>query len=182
MSVTAFPVLARILADLRLLQTRVGSIALACAAVDDVTAWCILASVVVFVRTGTVNGSFWTTLLGSAAYVLLMVSLVRMTLRKIEIVWLNQGELSSNLLAFVVLLAVASGCVTEFLGIHALFGAFLMGAIMPRSPQFVAAIRNKLEGITVALFLPLFFSVTGLRTNINMVAGGRICCFSAQSS
>jgi len=174
MSVTAFPVLARILADLKFLQTRVGSVAIACAAVDDVTAWCILAGIVVFVRTGTVTASFWTTLLGTAAYVVLMISLVRRAVRKIELAWLIQGKLSSNLLAPIVLLVVASGCITETLGIHALFGGFLMGAIMPRNPQFVRAISDKLEGITVALFLPLFFALIGLRSSITLVAGGKM--------
>jgi len=174
MSVTAFPVLARILADLKSLQTRIGSVAIACAAVDDVTAWCILAGVVVFVRTGMVTSSFWITLLGTAVYVVLMISVVRLAVRKIELAWFIQGKISSNLLALVVLLAIASGCITETLGIHALFGGFLMGAILPRNPQFVRAIRNKLEGITVALFLPLFFALTGLRTSVNMLAGSRM--------
>ncbi len=148
MSITAFPVLARILEERDLMKTKMGSTAIACAAVDDVTAWCILAFVVMLARAGEPR-QFVLQLIGVAVYVALMLIVARPRLKKPTL--------------FVALLLVfVSAWATELLGIHALFGAFLAGAIMPRKTDFSEQIR----GLTTVVFLPLFFAVTGLRTNI----------------
>jgi Kef-type K+ transport system membrane component KefB len=171
MSVTAFPVLARILTDLKLLQTPVGTVTMACAAVDDVTAWCILASIVLQVRTMTATTPFWIMPLGVVLYTLTMLVGVRRALGKLDLIAVIEGGLSQNMLALFMILVIASASMTELLGIHALFGAFLMGVITPKDREFVRLLSEKLEGMTVVLLLPLFFAFTGLRTSIGLVSG-----------
>ena len=179
MSVTAFPVLARILSERGLTKTRVGAVAIACAAVDDVTAWCILAGVVAVVRSGTGAHSLWITLAGSAAFVLVMLGLVRPVLARLEGAFHRRGTLTQDLLGGVLLLGLASAWVTEYLGIHALFGAFLAGAVMPKGERFVHALTEKLEDVTVVLLLPLFFAFTGLRTAFGLLEGAEMWGYAA---
>ncbi len=179
MSVTAFPVLARILTERGLTKTRVGAVAIACAAVDDVTAWCILAGVVAVVRSGTGAHSLWITLAGSAAFVLVMLGLVRPVLARLEGAFHRHGKLTQDLLGVVLLLGLASAWITEYLGIHALFGAFLAGAVMPKGERFVHALTGKLEDVTVVLLLPLFFAFTGLRTAFGLLEGAEMWGYAA---
>jgi len=166
------PVLARILTERDLLRTHVGAVTITCAAVDDVTAWCILAGVVLLVRAGAVALPFWATLLGLAVYLTVMLFGVRPVLRKLEGRFQGRNVITQDGLALILLLALASAWVTERLGLHAFFGAFLMGAIMPKDQGFVQAISEKLEYVTVILLLPLFFAFTGLRTSIGLLSGG----------
>jgi Kef-type K+ transport system membrane component KefB len=166
MSITAFPVLARILTEYKMLGTPVGALAIACAAVDDVTAWCILAGVVLIIRAATATAHFGATLLGTAAFVCAMILGARPWLRKLSTIYHRGGKVTQDLLGGILLLALASALITEWLGIHALFGAFLLGAVMPKEKAFVEALNGKLEHLTVVLLLPLFFAFTGLRTNI----------------
>ena len=166
MSITAFPVLARILTEHRMLGTPVGALTIACAAVDDVTAWCILAGVVLIIRGAASTMPFWAMLLGTAAYACAMIFGARLWLRKLSTIYHRRGEVTQDLLGGILLLALASALITERLGIHALFGAFLLGAVMPKEKAFVEALKGKLEHLTVVLLLPLFFAFTGLRTNI----------------
>lgn len=174
MSITAFPVLARILAERKLLHTPMGAAALACAAVDDVSAWCILAGVVLLVRATGAATPFWLTLLGSAAYVAVMLMVGRRLLRHLERAYRERGLITQDALAFILLLVLGSAWITERLGIHALFGAFLMGAIMPKDQRFVRALSEKLWDLTVILFLPLFFAFTGLRTRVGLLSGAEM--------
>ncbi|HEX8241956.1 MAG TPA: cation:proton antiporter [Longimicrobium sp.] len=171
MSVTAFPVLARILTERDLLRTRVGAVALACAAVGDVTAWCILAGVVALVRAHDAALPWWATVLGSAAFVAAMIFLVRPLLVRLERRHQRDGRVTEDVLAIVFLVTLAAAWTTEALGVHALFGAFLAGVVMPRGEGFVHGITGKLEDVTVVLLLPLFFAFTGLRTRIGLVEG-----------
>ncbi len=171
MSITAFPVLARILAERNLLGSRLGTVAIACAAVDDVTGWCILAYIVVLIRAEHSAHSIWMTIGGLAVFGLIMIYAVRPLLRAFTRIYTKKGELSENLLALMILLVLASALLTEYLGIHLLFGAFLMGAIMPKGPRFVRYVLDRFETITITLLLPLFFAFTGLRTNIGLVKG-----------
>lgn len=171
MSVTAFPVLARILTERDLLGTKVGAVTITCAAVDDVTAWSILAGVVLLVRAEDGAVPFWLTLVGSAAFVTLMILAVRPLLRRLADRYQAHGTLTQGLLATVFLLVFAAAWATEWLGIHALFGAFLIGAIMPKEHNFVRALTGRLEDITVVLLLPLYFAFTGLRTSIGLIGG-----------
>ena len=172
MSITAFPVLARILSERKLLQHPVGAVALACAAVDDVTAWCLLAAVVVAVRASAASLPLWMTVAGSLVFAAAMLFVVRPLLRPLEAHFRHRGRVSHNLLGLILLLVLASAWTTERLGIHALFGAFLLGAVMPKAHDFVAAVRDKLEDLTVVLLLPLFFAFMGLKTQIGLVGGG----------
>ena len=171
MSITAFPVLARILTERNLVRSRIGAVAIACAAVDDVTAWCILAGVVLLVRSSSGTLPLWLTVIGTAVYVGLMWFGIRRALRRLEANFLKRNSLTQDLISIMLLLVLISGWITERLGIHALFGAFLMGVVMPKDRGFVCALREKLEGLVVVLLLPLYFAFTGLRTSIGLLSG-----------
>jgi Kef-type K+ transport system membrane component KefB len=171
MSVTAFPVLARILTERNLVGSRVGAVAVACAAVDDLTAWCLLAGVVLLVRASSGALPLWLTLTGTGVYVGLMLFGVRRALRRLETAYRARGALTQDTLGIVLLLVLASAWLTEWLGVHALFGAFLMGVTMPKEQGFVGAVREKLEGVAVVLLLPLYFAFTGLRTSVSFLSG-----------
>jgi Kef-type K+ transport system membrane component KefB len=174
MSVTAFPVLARILSERGLMRTRVGTVTLACAAVADVTAWCILAVVVALI--GAKGGELppWATVAGAAAYAALMVLVVRRALALLERRFERDGRMTQDMLGAILLVALASAWATEALGVHALFGAFIAGAVMPKGKAFLHALTEKLEDVTVVLLLPLFFAFTGLRTRIGLVEGAQM--------
>jgi Kef-type K+ transport system membrane component KefB len=169
MSITAFPVLARILTERHLLNTPIGNIAIACAAVDDITAWCVLAGVVLLVRSSAATMPFGVTIGGSLAYLGVMVFGVRRVARRFAAAYRPDGEVSQGLLALILLLVLLSALCTEWLGVHALFGAFLAGAVLPREHQFVEALTARLRDVTVVLLLPLFFAFTGLRTSIGLL-------------
>jgi len=171
MSVTAFPVLARILIERGLLQSRLGTVAIASAAVDDVTGWCILAYIVVLTRAAHSGTPIWMTIGGIVVFALIMIYGVRHLLGGMEVSYRKWGGLSENRLAFMLLLVFGSALCTEWLGLHLLFGAFMMGAIMPKEQKFVQYVLDRFETITVTLLLPLFFAFTGLRTNIGLVKG-----------
>ena len=171
MSITAFPVLARILTERDLLGSRLGTIAIACAAVDDVTGWCILAYIVVLIRSAHNTTSIWLTVGGILGFALVMIYGVRRLLRRYQTIYRERGQISENLMALMLLLVLASALCTEWLGIHLLFGSFLMGAIMPKEQKFVRYVLDRFETVTVTLLLPLFFAFTGLRTNIGLVKG-----------
>ncbi len=145
-----------------------GTLAIACAAVDDVTGWCILAYIVVLVRSSHAARPAWVTIAGSLVYVAVMLFVVRRFLPLFEGTIRKQGRLSDNLVAVIVVLVLSLALATEWLGIHLLFGAFLMGAIMPKSAEFPGYLLHKFESVTVVLLLPLFFAFTGLRTRIGV--------------
>jgi len=179
MSITAFPVLARILAERDLLGSRLGTVAIACAAVDDVTGWCILAYIVVLIRSAHDATPIWITVAGILVFAAVMIYGVRRLLQGFERVYQRNGALSENLMALMLLLVLASALCTERLGIHLLFGSFLMGAIMPKEPKFVRYILDRFETITVTMLLPLFFAFTGLRTDIGLVKGQEMWMYCA---
>ena len=168
MSITAFPVLARILTERRLLRTKVGAVTITCAAVDDVTAWCILAFVVSIVRSTAVSEAVWTTVL-AVAYTLLMLLVVRRFLERLAARGSDREGMTQNAVAVTFVLLFLSAWATELIGIHALFGAFLMGAIIPRTGGFARVLAEKLEDIVVIVFLPTFFALSGLRTEIGLL-------------
>jgi Kef-type K+ transport system membrane component KefB len=179
MSITAFPVLARILSEQNMLGSRLGTVAIACAAVDDITGWSILAYIVVLIRSTHSGTPIWITSGGVAGFALLMIYGMQRALKRIAISFEKQGELSENMVAFVIVLALGSALCTEALGIHLLFGSFLMGAIMPKEKKFVRYLRDRFETVTVTLLLPLFFTFTGLRTNITLVKGPEMWLYCA---
>jgi Kef-type K+ transport system membrane component KefB/nucleotide-binding universal stress UspA family protein len=168
MSITAFPVLARILTERSLHKTKVGAISITCAAVDDVTAWCLLAFVVGIARAQGLKGGLTTACL-ALLYVTAMFLIVRPFLRRLQLTFERQQRLSQTMVGLIVLMVLVSAYITEIIGIHALFGAFLLGAIMPKSIAFVKAINEKLEDFTVVVLLPIFFAYTGLRTHIGVL-------------
>ncbi len=169
MSVTAFPVLARILTERKLLSTEVGIVAIACAAVDDVTAWCMLAGIIALMRSEGNSFSLLLTLGGLGLYLGIMIFIARPLLRRVEYSYLR-GGLSYDLIAVIVLLILASGWATEWLGVHALFGAFFAGVISPKNEKFARELSARFEPLTVVMLLPLFFALTGLRTNISLIS------------
>lgn len=172
MSVTAFPVLARILQERGLTRTRLGAIAIACAAVDDVSAWCILAAVVLIVRSSDATIPIPLMVGGSLLFVLVMLTVVRRALGRLEVTYERWGgKLSQDRIAAVVFLVLASGWITERLGVHAVFGAFLAGAVMPKGEAFVREFRDRFEDVMVVLFLPIFFAFTGLRASVALISG-----------
>lgn len=167
LSITAFPVLARILAERKLLRSRLGALTMACAAINDVTGWCILAFVVAAARASGASSALWTTGL-AAAYVAAMLLLVRPLMRVIGA--RSKGGFSLDRVALVLVLLFASAAATEAIGVHALFGAFLFGAIQPRTGGFAVAIVERLESLVVVGLLPLFFAYSGLRTEIGLIS------------
>jgi Kef-type K+ transport system membrane component KefB len=166
MSVTAFPVLARILVDRKLMNTRVGVFAIACAAVDDVTAWCLLAIITVIARPEASQAPLPLRFAWLALYILVMLFLIRPVLRRLLPA---SAPLGLGWFAAAMIFLLSSVCATEALAVHALFGAFLAGIVMPKGGKLEAEFRGHLESVTVVLLLPLFFAYTGLRTSIGLL-------------
>jgi Kef-type K+ transport system membrane component KefB len=167
MSITAFPVLARILTDQKLTETRLGHVAIACAAFNDVTAWCMLAWITAITRSADGHVSLIGPIATVVLYIVVMLVAVRPLLR-----WLNDRFAIIREFSTLLVFAFLSSWVTEWIGIHALFGAFFAGVIWPRSGTIVEDASSKLEPIAMAVLIPLFFSYTGIRTNVGLVAGG----------
>lgn len=168
LSITAFPVLARIVQERGLSRTRLGMMVITCAATDDITAWCILAAVIAIVKAGEFVSAIYTILL-AAGYVLVMLKVVKPVLKRIGDHYAYREGLTKPVVAlFFVMLLVSSYC-TEVIGIHALFGAFMAGVIMPVNQSFRNIFIEKVEDVSLVLLLPLFFVFTGLRTQIGLL-------------
>ena len=169
LSVTAFPVLARILTDRGLSRTRMGRVALTCAAVDDATAWCLLA-MVVSIAQSQIRGAVITIGLTFAFVLFVLMVVMPIVRRMIERVdrW---PTLTPTTLSVVLAAVLASAVATEFIGIHALFGAFLFGAIIPNGSRLARDVRERLESVVSVLFLPVFFAFSGMRTEIGLISG-----------
>jgi Kef-type K+ transport system membrane component KefB len=172
MSVTAMPILARILTDRAMLGSRLGTLAISCAAVDDITGWCILAYIVVLVRTEAASKPAWTTLAGTIVFVFLMIYAAKPLVGRFYTAYERYGKLSEFMIALIILFVLVSALITDWLGIHLLFGAFLCGVIMPKEHKFVLYVFEKFESVTVVLLLPLYFAFTGLRMNLRSLPGG----------
>lgn len=168
LSITAFPVLARILQERKLTKTPLGILALTCAAADDVTAWCILAAVVAIAKAGSM-ASAGVTIILTVVYVIIMLRLVKPWLYKICRENIVQGKVGKKVVTIFIFMLIGSAYLAEIIGIHALFGAFLAGVIMPQDVDFKAIIAEKIEDISVLLLLPIFFAFTGLRTQISLL-------------
>lgn len=168
MSITAFPVLARIVQERGIHKTKLGTIVITCAAADDITAWCILAVVIAIVKAGSFGSAIYTVLL-ALGYVFLMIKVVRPFLKRIGDLYAASEKLSKPIVAIFFLTLVVSSYLTEVIGIHALFGAFIAGAIMPENIRFRNLFIEKVEDVALVLLLPLFFVFTGLRTQIGLL-------------
>ncbi len=167
MSITAFPVLARILKDRDLTHTPLGTMALTCAAVDDVTAWCILAAVIGIVKAGSLRSAGGVLAL-SSTYMLLMMKAVRPCVARFMRPKAD-GTYRREQFALVFLVVLGSAFVTETIGIHALFGAFVAGTIMPTSLSFRKNVIQRVGDLTSVTLLPLFFTFTGIRTQMGLL-------------
>ena len=178
MSITAFPVLARILEERGLQSTGLGATALMCAAVDDVCAWSLLAVALTLLPHAGPSMSLGYRLLWLAAYLVLMLGVVRPAGA-----WIarraNSVSLSYEVLGVVVAVVLASAAATEAIGVHPLFGAFLAGLCFPRIPQWQSSVRTRLDTIVSILLLPLFFALTGMRTRLDLLSGSRIWLWTA---
>jgi Kef-type K+ transport system membrane component KefB len=169
MSITAFPVLVRILQDRGIFKTSLGSTATACAAVDDVTAWCVLAFVVAIARATSVSGAAF-----NLGLVLVFIALMLFVIKPKLPVWLGYQALerpnpSKSVLAVIFMVVIFSALTTELIGIHALFGAFLAGIVMPTAAGFRDKLVIRVENLSAVLLLPVFFAFTGLRTQVGLL-------------
>ncbi len=183
MSITAFPVLARIIQERGLTNTHLGSMAITCAAVDDATAWCVLAAVLGIVKAGTAITAVGILAL-AIVYVMIMLKIIKPIILKVLQPAMIDGKFTRGQLAFVFAVVLGSALVSEIIGIHALFGAFLAGAVMPQSVLLRTSLIGKIEDLCTIVLLPLFFAYTGIRTQISLldswsswfICGGIIVC------
>ncbi len=171
MSITAFPVLARIIKERNMVHTRLGTMAITCAAADDITAWCLLAFVIAIVKAGSLSASLYT-ILFTVAFISLMVLIVKPVLKKVVEKKNPEGKTTRASIAVVFTVLLLSAFICELIGIHALFGAFLAGVIMPESFNFREEVISRTEDVATVLLLPLFFVFTGLRTEIGLLNDG----------
>jgi Kef-type K+ transport system membrane component KefB/nucleotide-binding universal stress UspA family protein len=168
MSITAFPVLARIITENNLQGTRLGALALTCAAVDDVTAWCLLAVAIAVTRTNSMVAAL-PTLVESVVYIGFMLTLGRSFLQRLSKYYDRTGKLTQLVLAMIYMGVVASALITELIGIHLIFGAFLLGAAMPKNAGLTRELAEKTEDFVLTFLLPIFFAYSGLRTQIGLL-------------
>lgn len=168
MSITAFPVLARIVHERGIHKTRLGAIVTTCAAADDITAWCILAAVIAIVKAGSFVSSLYTIFI-AIAYVVVMIKIVRPFLKRLGDLHPTRENMNKQVVAIFFLMLITSAYLAEVIGIHALFGAFMAGTIMPENTKFRNIFIGKIEDVALVLLLPLFFVFTGLRTEIGLI-------------
>jgi Kef-type K+ transport system membrane component KefB len=168
MSITAFPVLARILQERGLMKTKVGALAITCAAIDDISAWCLLAALIAIVKAGSFVSSIYTIML-SIVYVFVMLKIIRPFLHRLGDIYTSREGISKPVVAIFLITLLLSSYVTEIIGINALFGAFIAGLIMPPNISFRSILIEKIEDIALILLLPIFFVITGLRTQIGLL-------------
>ena len=174
MSVTAFPVLARILTDRRIHKTRMGTVALTCAAVGDITAWCLLAIVVSIARAESAGAM--TTVVLAGTYLGLMLLIVRPAMVALSRIYGNRGGLTQGLMAVVFVALLLSSSATELIGIHAIFGAFALGAVIPHDSQMARELTDRLEDLVVVLLLPAFSPSPACAPKLGWSAGSRNGC------
>ncbi|HKR28054.1 MAG TPA: cation:proton antiporter, partial [Acidobacteriaceae bacterium] len=171
MSITAFPVLARILEERGLQSTRLGTTAILCAAVDDVVAWLLLALAMALIGAEGGPASLPVRLIGLVIYVVVMVAVVRPLLQVLA------RRRKSNMLSFEIFgialaLTLCSSAATAAIGVHPLFGAFMAGVCFPRIEEWQVGLRARLDMVVSVLLLPLFFALTGMRTRLDLLNGG----------
>ena len=173
MGITAFPVLARILQEKNLIRTKLGVTALTCAAADDITAWCVLAAVIALVKSGSSLSVFYTIAL-ALIYVLIMIKVVRPALLRLEHLYNYRENMRSAIVAILFVMLISSAYTASVIGINTLFGAFIAGIIMPPSLSFREIIADKIEDVSIILLLPLFFVITGLKTQMGLLNEGHL--------
>ena len=177
MSITAFPVLARILQECNLLETELGALAISCSAIDDVSAWLLLAILTAMVRSSHGWGHVAVALFGLAVFITIMLVVVRRAANSFAAFYQKSG-LNLGLFSALIFLLLASALATEKLGLHALFGAFMAGLVVPKNPNLIADAVKKIELLSLVLLLPIFFALTGLHTRLDLLASKRAWIFT----
>lgn len=168
MSVTAFPVLARILHEKQLSKTKLGMTTITCAAIDDVSAWCLLAIVVSFTQSNLTSA--FMTIFYTILYILVMLILFKPMIHQMIGSMQDRIENDQTPIVLILLFVLLSAVATEWIGIHAIFGAFLFGAVIPHDSKVAHELGTKLEVLVKILFLPAFFAYTGMRTEIGLLS------------
>ncbi|MGP8216670.1 MAG: cation:proton antiporter [Bacteroidia bacterium] len=167
-SITAFPVLARILQERGMTKTPIGSMAIMCAATNDLMAWCILAAVIAIAKAGNITSALFTIVL-AIIFVVGMLYVIRPFLEKLSANQLKKHEPDKVVISIAFFILLSSAYFTELIGVHALFGAFLAGVVMPQNLDFRKMITEKIEDVSVLVLLPIFFAFTGLRTQMGLL-------------
>jgi len=168
MSIAAFPVMARIVHERGINKTPLGTFVITCAAFDDITAWCLLAAIIAVVKAGSFTSAVFV-ILAAVLFIVIMFWIVRPFLKRIADLQTSKNIISKSVIGIFFIVLFLSAYSTELIGIHALFGAFLMGVIMPPNINFRRLFIDKIEDVSLVLLLPLFFVYTGLRTQIGLL-------------
>lgn len=167
-SITAFPVLARIIQENNLLRTHLGKLSLSSAAAGDITAWLMLAAIIAISQSGSILSTGYN-LLFLIAYLMVMFGIIRPLFRAAGKVYTNTEVISHGMVGIIFILLLLSSFITEILSMHALFGAFMLGLIMPEEVSFRKIVTDKIEDVSLMLFLPLFFVSSGLQTKLGLI-------------
>ena len=170
--------LARILKERRLLKTNLGTMAISCAAINDISAWLLLAVLTALVHSGQSWHRFAVTFGLLVAFVVIMLLPIRRAISFIE-PWYKTKGVGVELLSVLVLILLAVSWITGRLGVHSLVGAFMAGLIMPKHPTMITAIVKRIESLSLALLLPLFFALIGLRTRLDLLKGKSMWGYAA---
>jgi len=170
-SITAFPMLARVIQEQGLANSKLGTLVLAAGAIDDVAAWCLMA--LLLASFGGDDSLFYKAVLGAVVFSALMLTLVRKHAAKLEQWYQHEGRLTPSLLLVILLLWVFSVSTTEWIGLHAVFGGFLLGVAMPRGTLASHLIR-RLQPVVLIGLVPLFFTVSGLKTDLSVLSQGTL--------
>jgi Kef-type K+ transport system membrane component KefB len=176
MSITAFPVLARIIKERNMTRSQLGVLAITCAAADDVTAWCMLAAVIAIVKAGSITSALFTIGL-AVGYIIFMLFVLKPWLQKISDRRKEEEKINKTVIGISFFILLLSAYFTEIIGIHALFGAFIAGVVMPNNIRFKETLSNKIEDVSTILLLPIFFAFTGLRTQMGLLNEGHLWLF-----
>jgi Kef-type K+ transport system membrane component KefB len=167
MSITAFPMLARIISEQGLSKTSLGTLALAAGSVDDAAAWCVLAIILAAFQSDAMIAVY--AIAGGATFVVVVLSVVKPLLlplgRKVE----QAGRMGPDVLVFVLMLLMVSAWFTDRIGIYSVFGAFIIGVAMPRE-RFASELKRMIQPLTTTLLLPVFFVYSGLNTKLGLVS------------
>ncbi|GAB1823607.1 cation:proton antiporter [Herbidospora sp. RD11066] len=171
LSLTAFPMLARILYERGLQNSPIGRLTLVAASVDDAVAWCLLA-LLTALHLGTGTGGALRTIALTALFAVFMLKVVAPLLRPLGTRFAKTGVFTPAMMYVVVLVPLTSGWLTDWIGVYAVFGGFLAGLAMPRDPKFREALHGRMMEVVSTLLLPTFFTFSGLNTHLDGIAGG----------
>jgi Kef-type K+ transport system membrane component KefB len=174
MTITAFPMLAKLLLERNILGTQLGTVAVACSCLAGVATWCILAYIVVLIKASQNKSMLYLTFAGIVFLFVGTFTLVKPLLQRFERQYRQEGVLGEKAMAIIMILTVAVAVCAGYLGLHPLFGAFLVGAAMPKGSRFVSYVTGRLEVITLSVLLPLYLAFSGLRTNVLTLRGAQM--------